>query len=401
MRDYFIARVKQIIAQRAGHRCSNPTCGARTSGPQEDPTKAINLGVAAHIAAASPGGPRHQPTASQSDRKSPENGIWLCQTCGKLIDNDEARFTEALLRHWKKIAEDRATQELGRQSPFDRAGTPNFDFAPVDLGRFGAPVSDPFSPAAIRQLTSLLPEEAGGADQIELLDSGRGAMGQRYGIIGAGTNYGWDWSVGLFSGGEFGWERIAHILLEGQKAWVPEAVYVPGTPGALVLTHVHGYGTGVFRRSTSWYRIAKGEPSPFFSYPCEFYVIGWGMPFGRKLISKALVTPSELTQGALLQLQFDIAYTMEDDAPSDRSERELFAFTKTLSLEWNEAAGVFIPRTASDDFAGIEEIWSEGAEGFAKRNEGRLKHAAQYGTPRQRSFIQRLFPLNIGDDGQI
>jgi hypothetical protein len=393
MRDDFPASVKRITAQRAGHRCSNPTCGARTSGPQKDPTKAVNLGVAAHITAASPGGPRYQPSASPQERSSPENGIWLCQTCAKLIDNDVARFTEPLLRHWKKIAEDRATQELGRQSPFDRSGAPFLEIAPSELGISAALLPEPLSSGAIRQFLSLFPEESRSAEQVELLGSGGGAMGQRYGIIGAGTNHGWDWSVGLFTGGEFGWERVANIHLEDQKAWTPEAVYIPGTPGALVLTHVHGYGTGVFRRSTSWYRIAKGEPSPFLSHPHEFYVVGWGMPFGRMLTSRAEIMPAELTDGARLQLRFDVTYTMEGEGAVEGPEGELLTYSEMLSLEWNDAAGLFVPRTTADDFARIEEIWGEGTEGFSKRNAEPLRQLAQQGTPSQRRFIQEHFSL--------
>ena len=143
---------------------------------------------------------------------------------------------------------------------------------------------------------------------------------------------------------------------------------MPGTPGALVLTHVHGWGTGVFRRSTSWYRIAKGEPSPLLSYPHDFYVVGWGMAFGRRLTSAALRMPVHLTQGAPLELRFDVNYTMEGVGACDESDTNLFSLTETLSLEWNDSASVFVPRTSSDDFARIEEIWGEGTEQFVERN---------------------------------
>jgi hypothetical protein len=38
-------------------------------------------------------------TAEQ--RKSPENGIWLCQDCAKTIDSDDPAFAEAVLHGWK------------------------------------------------------------------------------------------------------------------------------------------------------------------------------------------------------------------------------------------------------------------------------------------------------------
>jgi len=64
MRDEFPKDVQRVLAQRVANRCSNPDCGAITSGPQEDESKAVNLGVAAHITAASPGGPRFDPALS-------------------------------------------------------------------------------------------------------------------------------------------------------------------------------------------------------------------------------------------------------------------------------------------------------------------------------------------------
>jgi hypothetical protein len=45
-------------------------------------------------------------------RRSIENGIWLCQTCAKLVDNDETRYPAPLLREWKRIAEERAIRAI-------------------------------------------------------------------------------------------------------------------------------------------------------------------------------------------------------------------------------------------------------------------------------------------------
>ena len=56
MRDDFDKETKETLARRVGYLCSNPSCRKPTSGPQTDPAKAINLGVAAHITAASLGG---------------------------------------------------------------------------------------------------------------------------------------------------------------------------------------------------------------------------------------------------------------------------------------------------------------------------------------------------------
>jgi hypothetical protein len=107
-RDDFPAEVKHVLARRVGMRCSNPNCRQLTSGPQLNPTKALNVGVAAHITAASRAGPRYDSRLSAADRQSTENAIWLCQNCAKLIDNDLPRYTVDLLQQWKRLSEEAA-----------------------------------------------------------------------------------------------------------------------------------------------------------------------------------------------------------------------------------------------------------------------------------------------------
>lgn len=107
-RDDFSYKTKETLARRVGMHCSNPNCAKLTSGPQKDPQKALNIGFAAHITAASQGGVRYDPTLTKTQRKSTENGIWLCQSCGKLVDNDAERYTVELLRKWKLLGEESA-----------------------------------------------------------------------------------------------------------------------------------------------------------------------------------------------------------------------------------------------------------------------------------------------------
>jgi len=113
-RDDFPEPTKRALGARVNHRCSNPDCRAPTSGPQVDPSKAVNLGVAAHITAAAPGGPRYDPSLAPEQRADITNGIWLCQTCAKLVDNDPARFTADTIREWKSTAERAADVLVGK-----------------------------------------------------------------------------------------------------------------------------------------------------------------------------------------------------------------------------------------------------------------------------------------------
>jgi len=117
MRDDFSSSSKDTLAKRVGFRCSNPDCRKATSGPQEDPTSAINIGVAAHIHAAAPGGKRYNITQSSLERSSIENAIWLCQNCAKLIDNDELRYSTELLQQWKATSENAARREIENRFP--------------------------------------------------------------------------------------------------------------------------------------------------------------------------------------------------------------------------------------------------------------------------------------------
>jgi hypothetical protein len=112
MRDDFAIPVKETLAKRVAQRCSRPECRQVTSGPQEDPEKTINVGVAAHITAASPGGPRYDDLLTPERRQGIENGVWLCQTCAKLIDNDPLRYTCEVLHEWKREAEKTTRSEL-------------------------------------------------------------------------------------------------------------------------------------------------------------------------------------------------------------------------------------------------------------------------------------------------
>lgn len=109
-RDDFTRPVVDRLAKRVGMRCSCPDCRRPTSGP--DASRGVtNVGVAAHISAAAPGGPRFDETLSPEMRKDISNGIWLCQTHAKLVDDDKVTYTVSLLREWKEVAEQMAALE--------------------------------------------------------------------------------------------------------------------------------------------------------------------------------------------------------------------------------------------------------------------------------------------------
>lgn len=120
MRDDFDQRTKDVLFKRARARCSNPMCRRETIEAHSEEDKAVNTGVAAHITAASPGGPRYDPTLSIEERKSPSNGIWLCQTCAKLVDSDSPKYTVGLLRTWKSNAEAGDERDAAKMAVFSK-----------------------------------------------------------------------------------------------------------------------------------------------------------------------------------------------------------------------------------------------------------------------------------------
>jgi hypothetical protein len=133
MRAEFPQSVKISLAHCAGNRCSNPNCRVPTSGPAETIGKFINLGVACHISAAAPNGPRFDPILEDWARTRYDNGIWLCQKCAKLIDSDIIQFTPDLLVSWRLGAEEEAKSYL-LGSRFAPHGNPKeLSFAQIRL----------------------------------------------------------------------------------------------------------------------------------------------------------------------------------------------------------------------------------------------------------------------------
>jgi hypothetical protein len=117
------------LADRVGSTCSNPDCRAPTKGPHSDGEATISVGMACHIHAASPGGPRYDDAQSEEDRRSIHNGIWLCRTCGTLIDTDDDSFPAPLLRSWRADAELAAFKTIGKPAAAARAPSDGIPFS--------------------------------------------------------------------------------------------------------------------------------------------------------------------------------------------------------------------------------------------------------------------------------
>lgn len=111
-RDNFSKATIESLAKRAGCLCSNPECRQPTFGASQGDDGVVSVGVAAHITAASPDGPRYDATLTSEQRRHQSNGIWLCQTHAKHIDSDDKHFTVEMLRSWKRIAAERSFKAI-------------------------------------------------------------------------------------------------------------------------------------------------------------------------------------------------------------------------------------------------------------------------------------------------
>ncbi len=120
-RDEFTPTTRQIIGSQSGWLCAKPDCQAATVGAKlGDEAGVLNLGEAAHIAAAAPGGARFDPTMTPEARRHHSNGIWLCRVHARAIDSDEKSYPTEMLLEWKAAARTRSFQmAVDHVSPFE------------------------------------------------------------------------------------------------------------------------------------------------------------------------------------------------------------------------------------------------------------------------------------------
>jgi hypothetical protein len=136
-RDDFTQATINRLAKQARYHCSNPSCRHLTSAPTSDGAKEMNIGVAAHICAAAPGpgARRYRADMTSEQRKSLENGIWLCQDCAKAIDSDDPAFSEEILHSWKRKHAMDMWRSIVEKVPFGPT-------MPPTVGEIGARLQD-------------------------------------------------------------------------------------------------------------------------------------------------------------------------------------------------------------------------------------------------------------------
>lgn len=116
IRDDFTAKTIRLLRDEASGICSKPDCRIFTNGSKQLLDGPTSIGIAAHITAAAPGGPRYDKDVTKEERRSISNGIWLCQNHARLIDVDVEAYPVRLLREWKVLALKRAAAMVGQKS---------------------------------------------------------------------------------------------------------------------------------------------------------------------------------------------------------------------------------------------------------------------------------------------
>lgn len=114
----FLKKTRIILAGNAGHMCSFYDCPNVTIGPEikgDGSVGAKGIAIAAHIYAASPGGPRPPVGLSDEEIRAESNGIWLCPGDATKVDTFQFQYPAELLLEMKRVRV--FSQSLALQNP--------------------------------------------------------------------------------------------------------------------------------------------------------------------------------------------------------------------------------------------------------------------------------------------
>lgn len=112
----FSPTTKRRLAGEAGHVCSAPWCDKSTTAASGERKSGLSsTAEAAHIKGRRPDAARYDSNMTDPERADASNGIHLCRSDAKLIDDDEAMYPVALLEQWKarQLENARAAQQQG------------------------------------------------------------------------------------------------------------------------------------------------------------------------------------------------------------------------------------------------------------------------------------------------
>lgn len=106
LRDRAPAAQEKVVIARSGNKCGYPGCGLDlTIDPKVDGDRPKATGKVAHIAAASPGGPRYDTSMTPEERGSAQNLIYLCGSHHDAVDTQLEYHTREFLLEAKRAHE--------------------------------------------------------------------------------------------------------------------------------------------------------------------------------------------------------------------------------------------------------------------------------------------------------
>lgn len=114
----FLKSTRIILAGTAGHLCSFYDCPKVTIGPEVKGDGSVGVkgvAIAAHIYAASPGGPRPPVGLTDEEIRAESNGIWLCPDDATKVDAFQFEYPAELLLEMKRVRV--FSQSLALQNP--------------------------------------------------------------------------------------------------------------------------------------------------------------------------------------------------------------------------------------------------------------------------------------------
>ncbi len=107
LRDRVPPAQEKVVIARSGNKCAYPQCGLElTIDPRSVGDQPKATGKVAHIAAASPGGPRYDETMTRTQRRSAGNLVYLCGPHHDAIDSQLEYHTREFLLDAKRAHEE-------------------------------------------------------------------------------------------------------------------------------------------------------------------------------------------------------------------------------------------------------------------------------------------------------
>lgn len=257
---------------------------------------------------------------------------------------------------------------------------------------------DPSQRDQVRRLlidNGFLSQEIDGIETVAIQSKLNPHVGKPYCVVSIGGHSDWSWDVLFLTQSEGKWLQLGRIPLPGQKSYKPIVTYVPGeNAGALAIEHVAGYGTGVFQKAATWYRVEPEGLIPLFTYPVWAYVIGWGLPFQRHITGHTSGIPYVIETGSRLDINLKAEYSA-DPTWAKRHEVDvdipLFSYAIRLILDWDAEARVFVPsRESTATFDQVEGLFNDDTGAFLRRYLEEIIRLVDKGGKLQRDWVREL-----------